>query len=120
MFTSSYAGIEPTLVGLANCLFLLMFLRTVRLSASALLTARNHRSLLFNTTPCNCSWFVRDIRLDNPLLLLANVAAQRDEKRNDYAHFQNRQELMNILHVSLLREKVNEIGDLEQFHLTLL
>ena len=54
MFTSSYAGIEPALVGLANCLFLLMFLRTVRLFASAFLTARNHRSLLFNTTPCNC------------------------------------------------------------------
>jgi len=54
------------------------------------------------------------------LLLLAKVASQRDEKRNDYAHFRNRQELMNIIHVSLLREKVNEIGDLEQFHLALL
>ena len=54
------------------------------------------------------------------MLLLANVAAQRDEKRNDYAHFRNRQELMNTIHVSLLREKVNEIGDLEQFHLALL
>ena len=53
---------------------------------------------------------------DNPLLSLAKVAAQRDEKRNDYAHFRNRQELMNIIHVSLLREKVNEIGDLELGH----
>jgi len=54
------------------------------------------------------------------LLLLANVTAQRNEKRNDNAHFRSRQELMNIIHVSLLREKVNEIGDLEQFHLALL
>ena len=27
---------------------------------------------------------------------------------------------MNTIHVSLLREKVNEVGDLEQFHLALL
>ena len=50
------------------------------------------------------------------MLSLAKVAAQRDEKRNDYAHFRNRQELMNIVHVSLLCEKVNVFDHLELGH----